>query len=253
MEFSKEKEHLMDEYILGRLDEENRKKIQEEITSDQKVKLLYDDRKVLIKGIDVFNRDELKKELAQIHNSLHRQPVIRKLFVWRKIAAAAAVVMVAFAGYYLLAPNPKALGARTDYQEIYAAHFEPFQFNVNTRGEGDQKLKTRAEFLYAEKNYREAIIKLEELAFLEPNNHIVTLALANAYLEVDRVREAVTILQPILKQEESMAFDQASWYTALAYVKGGRSEEAIPLLEKLANDENADHYNDAKKILGELK
>lgn len=142
------------------------------------------------------------------------------------LAAAAALLLLA-AAFWFLGREPAA-------PDLYASYFEPRKNTlvVVQRTEGEESLMQKAFLLYEDEEYEEALDAFAALPDTAVTDDVAFYR-ANALMAVGRTKEALPILQEVVRNGESQYLDSAKWYLALAYVDEAQYAAARPLLEEL--------------------
>lgn len=159
---------------------------------------------------------------------------------WRRwVAAAASVLLVAVAAWFLAVPT------RPDYGQ-YAQH-EPLSLTL--RGVADQAAST-AEADFNAKNYAGALTALEQLLKEQPGNLTGRLYQGICLIELGRGAEARAVLTPMADGNTALK-GEAIWYVALSYLKDKDTAGCRAALLRLR--EGDDHYEQAQQLLKKLK
>jgi len=107
---------------------------------------------------DLKNLEGGLPELEPIEDS---GPIEAKQRKFRPWLIAAGILLLLSAGWFIFSESQS-----DKYQELFAAHFEPYPAMEQTRG-GTEDLKTRAYEAYAAEDFELANVLLEELNSLE--------------------------------------------------------------------------------------
>ena len=124
---------------------------------------------------------------------------------------------------------------------IYDRNFEVYNDFKTKRN--DESLKTDAYLFYSNQEYKEAIISFNTMTGEEMNSEDYFF-LGISYMADKQMKEAIEILDELsIKSPEFQL--RAEWYVALAYIKQGKKEVALSMLNKIISDHPASSY--AKK------
>lgn len=237
-----------DDYCFGRMSEQELVKFQKELDVDADLRTSFETHKAFIGAIKSSSRDELKNELKVIHRSKPRELKVssgaknRRLRPW--LAAASLLVLVFATWFFTASSNP---------QQLAASYYEPHSINVNLRNGEDQKLLSELSGLYINKEYKSVLPKIQTYLTQHPDNNNLRLALAISLFETDQIDPALQELNIIAEKGDEFLMDHVNWYKAIFKIKKGEVEQAIPILESLAADVDADHCKEAKALLRKLK
>jgi tetratricopeptide (TPR) repeat protein len=241
----KDETELLEQYLSGQMAESDRLRLEERLRDEPELQQTLAELKLMVQGLTRAGRKEVHAILKQLDDTL--PPVeARVVPLWRKtwLQVAASLSILALCAY-LLWPRP------ADPKELFAEYFEPYPNVImpTVRGDlkGDTALKARAYKAYDLENYKEAIALFEEV---DQKDEGVLLYLGNAYLANGDAARAIRLFEKVIAEYE--VFDeQAEWYLALAWLRGGDKEEAVKTLGQIES-EGGHHSASAKKILLDL-
>ncbi len=177
---------------------------------------------------DVRSRSESKGKLR-----LNYKRIIVPLSI-----AASFLLVIGFA--FLLNQSP-------DYNRIYDQYYEPFPNLISMRGDSEETMEKVSE-LYSNKEYREAIPILMELA--NSGEERASFYLAASYLELDQYEKAKDAFESHLEQYDYLN-TQAKWYLALCYLRLDRIDESKEILNGIV-DNNKEFADQGKELLNEI-
>ena len=151
-------------------------------------------------------------EMDFFHEKAGKAPDIQptmtaKVNRMRWLAAAAALVLLAVAVWFISSPEP------AEYNQ-YAQHVP---LSLTLRGAADQAA-SEAEDAFNEKNYPAAFAALDRLLAEQPDNLTAQLYKGICLIELDRTADARAILVPIANDTSALRIE-ATWYVALSYLK----------------------------------
>lgn len=252
----KQLDDLIDKLVLGEITEEENKVLTEQKhldpTLDQEIKLRMD----IYKGVKYDGDQKLRKLLNKIHDEvIHEKdkiiPINRNIEKPEKknrwlfyMAGSVAAVFIVYLGVF-------GLSNQTSSAELYKQYYETYIPSGGTRGEINEATITAFNDAYTEKNYAKALTIIQSQ--LSDANNDIKLTAAVAAIEIGNTNKAQEILNDILSSKDFYFSDHAKWYLSLLYLKQSETTAASALLEELAQDVEADHHAEAKKILEELK
>lgn len=169
----------------------------------------------------------------------------RKQKRWLPYAAAAAALILLFAGYFLLRP------ANLTGPQLAEASFTPYD-NIAytiTKGGGEQDNRAAAYIAYEGDDYPAATAAFQQLASEEPADRFY---LGQSLLAQQDYATALPIFQDLSEMTDFNLAEEASYYHAIALVGLDRREEAASLLKPIANDDDHPLHNEAVALFGDL-
>ena len=228
-----EKEHLIDKYIQGTLNEDERlvlEKLKLDDPDIQKEIDLLSDLKIVT---ELEDRTDLKNLLKDTETKLTQGetkviPLFRKSKFW--IAAASIVIIAAIGITSLLSPFSPSV------DELYAENFEPYKNVVNpsVRSEGNIDAEKQAFITYENKKYSEALKQFKAL-YEETSKSYFLLYQANCLMALNNMQQAIPLLEKHSNEDTPLAI-RSKWYLSLAYLKEGNKEKAKELLTEVISE-----------------
>ncbi len=242
-------ENQIDRYLLNQMTPEERSAFETRLENDQSLTQEVSIQREVLEDIEGIGRIELKSKLKQIHQDLYSssaQPKtkFRKLFY--RVAVAAIFLGVLTFGWWSLQQAP-------DSTQLYAQNFEPFELSLSQRSDGDISL-AKIESAYDAGRYDEAIVMFQEaIKDKATQSSQILLGLGISYLQTDQPQKAITQFDQILANNDFNYEDEAQWYLGLAYLKLNDIPNARKHMNVLTSDLSRDHYEEAQKLLLQLK
>lgn len=238
-------------YLEGRLKKAEKEAFEKEIAGDpalkEAVQLEEDLQKYLPGGAELDFRQNLEK----VNKNWKSQAKGRTISMrWISIAAGFLLIFGFLFWKTLFAPGP------LNNEEIFAAHFEPYQMVLNTRSgttlEGDnQLLLNEALEAYADKNFSKAATSFENLALADIDNELYQLYSSLSHLAAGHADTAIEMLEVLQSNSSPSLREQIQWYLGLAYLKNDQKEDAIRTLRAINQDEY--RYQEAQEVLNEIE
>lgn len=141
---------------------------------------------------------------------------------------------------------------QTSSEELFAENFEPYRNVIQpiVRGEQDESIKTTAFVAYENKEYEKAIQSFSELIKSESETY-PTFYLANSYLAIQDTEKAISLFKEYINTGGDFK-DKATWYLALAYLKGNNITSSKSILQNIVTSK-AYNFEKAALLLKELK
>jgi tetratricopeptide (TPR) repeat protein len=173
---------------------------------------------------------------------------------WGRLALAGLSVLLFVAGlWWLLQTSPTAAEApiaAKDSQVLFQEYFSPLKISatLGTQAEDDY---ARARQWYAQGQCTEALLLLEKaLAAPDFGARPTALVLQGVcLLEAGRTSEALASLKQV-SPTAKIPYQQAEWYSALAYLKAGQRSKAAEQLQRIAQQSRHLYRKEARAILG---
>ncbi|WP_394748087.1 tetratricopeptide repeat protein [Spongiimicrobium salis] len=231
---------LIDKYLTRTLNAEEQVQFDALFANDpsfqEEVRFLENVKKVAETEDDI-----LAKAMVADFEAEH-QPKSKRISL-RKWWVAASLILLAGITYFFMMP-PETI----DTQELFVESFEPYRNVVHpiVRGSTQQDEKTKAFQYYEMGEYKNALVLFEKL-YQQDKEPYYLFYKANALLQLDRAKEAITLLNAHLKTKDTLR-EKSNWYLAMAYLKLDDHEKAKKMLQKVIA-ENRYNVKKAKKLL----
>lgn len=247
-----EQDHLIDDYLLGRLGPQEVQAFEQQLAQDPALATELAERRQLVQAIQYQGNQDLKarlgsiaRQVAQDDEQARPRPHLMRGKPWRIAAATAAAIALCIIVYQLLSgpPNPQAL---------YAAYYQPYALSLGSRGEPVDASLALAASYYQSGKYAAAIPLFEQARASQPTNGMLKMALGLCYLNTGNLPPSRAAFAELIEQKDPYFEDLAHWYTALGYLRGGQPSEALPHLQVLASEPGADQHPQAVELLREL-
>lgn len=243
----------LDRYILGQLNQQEAKDYRLLLANNADLAKEEKKRRSIISGIDALGNEQMRERIKAIRLKMKESealPAVEtkkgKIRIFRIVAAAAATVaLILFSWQYISQPS-------SSPNQIFAQTYQPYDASLSTRDVNGAEHLIQADTYYKSKKYELAIPHLKTALNTQPTNSNLELALGNAYMASDQVGQAINHFQSIIDRKDALYSDQARWYLALCYLKMEKLPSCKKLLSILAQDANADFYQEAKELLKKL-
>lgn len=249
----------IDPYLLGDLEETASDQFLLEIKKYPDLEEELKIRKDLMHGIDTFVYRDIKSRLQNIQQEVNLEeaappsvapiapPVSIRRSLFRNLAIAATFVLLFSVSYWVFQSNEAV------EQDLFATYYQPYEdlFSVRNQDASDGLL-LKANEAYLNNDYAAALPNFESLLQSKSDETKLLLATGICQLETGDIAGAITRFQSIIQLKDIYLTDQAIWYTAMAHLKQKDTESAKKMLQQLTARTDADHYQEAKKILERL-
>src|SRR5690606_26544599 len=167
-------------HILGRLNEEERRRFERELSADKGLKEKYRTVERMLAGLEEVGVRELMEKAHSEMPTQRFSKSVRKFVPWTSIAVAASVVMVLLFGL-LLWQN-----SQPENEKLFAAYFEPDPGLVTAMSSESQYEFDRAMVDYKIGEYEEAISRWEKLIQTNPENDTLQYFLGTSHLALQQ-------------------------------------------------------------------
>lgn len=207
-------EEAFNNYLDQRLSEEDLAYIAEQKSNKNPVikdmKLAKSMLEVMQNERDAQLKSELKGMLAAVQKE-EQTPSKNRFPIFYKMAASVLVIVSLTLVLLYLLPDAQ------DNQELYTAYYQPFTISTETRSETPSGNEAFADYVNAD--YQSAAVALEKALVTDPANESVQMALANAYMNLDKHEAAMALLNPMKSSQNDVFKQYAYWYLGLVYLK----------------------------------
>lgn len=267
---------MVDRYLLGQMDQDERQEFERLIADDRKIKELVEGQQTLIRGMQKYQEKAeffdmlatIKKEgpapkkdqSTAINIDVEpdtKSPIkIRKLRYTLAIAAGIALVIT---GVLLMLDskiNPADLA-----QSNFAFHTDILSGQLEASGATEDINKELIPYLqrgiqsFNQSNYNQAKIEFQEFKNqAKARNYLAILNdfyLAQIAFYQNRPDETIELLTPFRTERGLPIESSIKWYLALAYLKKYDKNNAEKLLDDLRT--SSDYGARAEKMLGQLQ
>lgn len=237
---------ILELYIEGKLSAEEKTAMEQHMLNDEQYRAYVHETILLIKGIKLSGRNELKSKLDQLEQKAlkvsYRVPFRSKFFLYAA-AAVIAFVLSVLAYRYIAKPETP--------QHVYAMYFTPYPNVVApiTREKPITGSVSEAFRQYESGHYANAI----HLFNLLPDNNTDESLLfynANAYMALGNTESALEIFKKQLPASRHFR-QQILWYMALCYLHQEDIAHTHQIIEQMQAEfpEN----NNVKELYKRLK
>lgn len=236
----------IEEYVLGEMTPEQRTAFEREIAENPQLKKELEDFKQLQEDLVLLDEADFLADMQAIGEELREDPpAYPEARPFRRrwyIAAAAAILLLLIPTFLLLRPSPD--------NRLFNEYFKAYP-DVTSSRTGDAATFNAAMEAYRAGDYADALPHFSD--FLSTHSQDAEALFYGGIAEA-KAGDPETAIQRFEKLEsiESIFLTAAKWFHALALVKSGKREAAIPLLEELSQSDNK-YQSDAKALLEEIR
>ncbi len=242
MELNEKDIALIDEYILGNLEENDKESFEKRLSQDKEFYNLYLAQCAVIESINRSSISDLRSKMNSWHDEIEKKPKNKTLhFKWIYYSAAASVLIALFfmSQYFFFNSSTK----------IFEENFSPYQDIITVRGSDPNSLQEAME-AYNHENYTLAVQKFESIIQEDEENTIALFYNAVSYLAVKNTQNAIPLFEKIINKENRFNII-SKWYLGLCYVLNNDVAKAKKVFEDLAS-RNSSYSQKAQVILNDL-
>jgi hypothetical protein len=195
----------------------------------------------------LVNRDEEQRQqkyLLLVHKTMQRKKTVKNL-IW----AGASTTMILIIGWLFIRPG----SGSPDYDALYQEYYKPSAFQTEYRGQ-DQKQSKLAVAMqeYSEHNYQSALLMVDTLQKLYPQNPDCLLLVASVYQASGLLAQAESSYK-LLQHFGGSYATEATWYLALLALHEGNSDSCRDYLRTIIRSGDLTHLEKAKELLKRIK
>ncbi len=221
---------LIDDYLLGRLSEDESARIKEHIASDNEFAEKVQMHQAVIDGLAEHASEELKSELNsnRVKPKASDKPVASVL---KKLGyAAVLLLLVGVAGYFYLS-RP------TLSENLYQEYFTPYPNRVTEGARGtqsyfaelsdeDKATITKSLEAYENQEYHSVISNLEKMAELLNEYPALKFYLALSHSQSGNPEKAIKYFEELKSTPEDFYSEVLPWYLSMSYLQNNQPEMA---------------------------
>lgn len=244
----------LDRYLRDQMDEQERRTFEQQLASDTKLAEELALHRDAVGGIGLDGSLALKKRLQAVEAELAGPApaaVDMKQTNRRFLTtwiAVAASLLTVVLLGYLFLIPP------TSPEDLYVAYHEPFPNLINPAQRSvevtEETVLERAVRAYDAQQYEEALALFAQSDALSTPGY--TFYYAASYLESGQPKRAIPLFERVVQNEAGLFNEPGQWYLALAYLKADTPEAARPYLQKLV-EQKGDYTEKAASLLDELE
>jgi hypothetical protein len=222
-----DKEVLLTKHFSNSLTTAEEKLFNELIETDSGFKEQYDFEQNLKHAIKDKKNQELKAKLVSFEEDIKEEsPIMTSKGGFRNWSIAASIALLIGLGW--MGYNSF---LKTDYDDLYTANFQEYPNTVYTitRSDADESLEREAFVAYESGNYQKAITNFKELQ-VDGTKGYIDFYLAQSYLGIKNNSMAIKLFKKVIEERSGLEAE-ASWYMALAHLRGRDKANAAKVLE----------------------
>ncbi|PRY89865.1 tetratricopeptide repeat protein [Mongoliibacter ruber] len=232
----------IEQYIFGNISAEESDAFELEMESDNDLRKKYLEVKTIISGLE---EAALREDLEIFHKEMEaptqRITTNRSINYWPWAAAAAIFLCIVAAVWTIYPPTPS-------HERLFAQFYQEDPGLITAMSSASNYEFDRAMVDYKSGKYEEAIVRWEKLIQNNPENDTLQYFLGASNLALKKADPAIFYLNSFVSKEESAFYEDATWYLALAYLLGGKVDEAINMLNQSQNPQTAKLLKELEKL-----
>lgn len=241
-------EEQIDDFLLDRMSQSERQAFAEELEKNRELANQVKVQQQIVGGLAVIGKEQFKARLQRIKEETLAEPIppeVKGNRVSTRIWWLAAVIAILLAIFLIWKWNG---ASGEDPNVIYADLFEVYDVPIVQRDTDDQQLIQELSTYYKEGAYSAFIEGFEGRRNEFTDHPELQLSLGISYLQTKQPLKAANVLAQLEESNYPAYRDHARWYRILAALQEGNAAKAQQLLPRLLEDENADHYGEAKEL-----
>ena len=222
------------QYLDNELDPDYRLYVESQIKADPALQQLVERLKLARQAFVQYARNEAVSDVHRqvMENRKQQKPVVKINWLRTSLRVAAIVLVLIIIGgivqYSLL-----------DKDRLYSKHYEQYTLSI-PRDDASVPLLQQA---YKKGDMSLVAALYENTTGGQPTEHFLA---GQAYLALNNPQKAVAAFDAQLNANASLQFkpyqDDSEYYLALAYLKAGNTDKALPIFEKI-HRETSHAYN----------
>ena len=239
---------LIESYLGGELNEQQKKEFETKILEDQKFALevkLFEETNEAILDNEVQKFRESVKKVINESSTDHPKTIefTRKFFKYPLVATIFILIVVSF-WQLLISVSP---------EKIYSRFYKPYESDLTTRSANSSTDKINIAYvLYQKKEYEASYEILNNYLSKNSENQRAHFYLGLNSMELGKMDRAISELSEVEKDYTSPFAIHARWYLALAYLETNDIVEARKYLNRIV-EEDVFYAEKAKNILKKIK
>lgn len=246
---SLEEDILIEKYLKNELSDNEKASFLEKVNTNPEFKTQFILEKQLFESlneedwsfIENPNKDEIEQytaiyksdDVKKVKNTIEKVLINKKLKKKNKTIFFSLVA----ASFTLLILSTLFFYQNTDLDALYKQNIALNELPsfVTRDVENSQKKLIKAEKLFKQKNYKEAINNFTQEYRSNKTNSNIFIYLAIAYIELSKYEKAENILDALIKSDLIDA-EKGYWYKSLLYIKSKQVDKAKKTLQKIVDN-----------------
>jgi tetratricopeptide (TPR) repeat protein len=224
----------IEDYLLRKMPEKERKKFEKEILSNAELKKEVDIQRELMLAVEA---SEMKNQLSIIHQKITKRKLIMP---W--MAVAASIIIFISVGYWMLNKPDK-------YERLFAENMTVDPGLPVPMSATNNYIFYDAMVDYKSGKYEVAINKWEPLLIQNPENDTLNYYLGVANFNIEQYKIAIPYFENSASQENASFLGKSEWYLALSFLKTNDFEK----LKALAKESHSEYTEKINELIQKLE
>jgi len=249
-ESMKNDNRLIEKYLLGELQEQEKHEFEKRLHSDEALLHEYELRKKVNDAILEQDVMQLRISMYSLMNGTTSVLGFRtgRFFYWQ-LAAAVFITFFVIKSFFLNIDKP------INQNTLFAEYYQTCPSYKLSRNGNEQNainlLFIQAFTDYENKHFAAAEKSFEMISQSDSSEKMAKFYLALTQIELNKLTEAKENLTSLMQNENHLFYEQSTWYLALVYLKENKLNESKQLLNIIISE---DFYcsEQARKLLREL-
>ncbi len=257
---------LMDLYLQGQLDDQQRIDFEQRLNDDDNFKKEFEDHRDFVEVIKEEGNKDLKAFLQEIEAgsgstsvaqaSSTNTPEGPKGFNWGRFALGFLAGLILFFGIVCFSNKDDQTPAdsQIETEQLFASNFNAYPNElVRLERSGDEPVSDlqKIMILYNQKKYSEVIPAIDTyMQSAEDKRPLFYKAVS--LLASDQDQESIALLEQLDKMDNYEFAEGVNWYLGLAYLKTGQESKAKAQLQEIVDNNQEYKLEEAKQLLTQL-
>ena len=246
----------LERYLQGTMSDVEQKAFEQQLEKDATLAEELATHRDVLAGIQLDGSQALKERLRRVETELANEKEPRRMNPREEkrrplmtwLAVAASLLAMVFLGYLMLPGSGP--------EDLYVAYYQPYPNLINPAQRSlevrEETVLERAMRAYDGQQYMQALALFEQGNVASASDPGYTFYYAASYLGLNQEQQAIPLLEQVAQRTESLFYRPALWYLALAHLKRGDTATALPYLREVATSEG-DYTREAQELLKELE
>ena len=237
---------LIIEYLDGKLEGDELGAFEKKLQSDASFSEEVNTMREIRQAVTTAGKIHLKERLRQMDREVDQGVNIKKISMYKYWIAAAAVLLI------ILVPAAYMLFLyESTSQRLFSEHFAAYANVISRRADANERLQL-AMSKYEAEAYGDALVIFKEMVAIQPDDIPIQFYTGVVYLCLADPENALSHFKIVIRQENNMLIEPATWYLGLAYLKNEDIQNAKKFFEMTASKDTNYMSSAAKEILRSL-
>ncbi|MEM1321703.1 MAG: hypothetical protein AAGG75_15705 [Bacteroidota bacterium] len=246
MEYTNNNQQLIDQYLRGKMSAQERQSFEERLAQDAELAGQLEQYKASTELLEHHADEQLRARVGRIHREMKAEAQPTKGASRRNLLLALILLLAALLliGWWFSRSTSPA-----SPEQLYAQYHQSYPLSFTRRDSGDDSPLLRANQLYKQKAYDQALPLLQaELA--NDDNPKLRFAVGLCQLETEQIPQALRNFQTLIDSNDPLYQQPARWYAALASLKNNDLSGTTRYLQAIAP--SSPFHSQAQELLQQL-